>query len=88
MDEEETDPTVPTNLGTQHNGHDSSEDELEWYSPPPPPSALPPPRSIPMIPSPITSIKLGMRLSFYNRTGQSETVVYMGVMPDGLAHTV
>ncbi len=29
-----------------------------------------------------------MSLSFYNGTGQAETVVYKGVMPDGLTHIV
>jgi hypothetical protein len=29
-----------------------------------------------------------MNLSFYDGTGQAETVVYKGVMPDGLTHTV
>ncbi len=87
-DEEETDPTVPINPGTQHNGHDSSEEEGEWYSPPPPPSPLPLPPSIPTIPSPITSFELGLSLSFYDGMGQAETVVYEGVMPDGLTHTV
>ena len=29
-----------------------------------------------------------MSLSFYDGTGQAETVVYEGVMPDGLTHTV
>ena len=55
---------------------------------PPPPPALPPPPSLPTIPPPITSFELGMSLSFYDGTGQAETVVYEGVMPDGLTHTV
>ena len=55
---------------------------------PPPPSALPLPPSIPTIPSPITSFELGMSLSFYDGTGQAESVVYKGVMPNGLTHTV
>ena len=53
-----------------------------------PPSALPPPLSLPTIPSPPTLFELGTSLSFYNGTGQAETVVYKGVMPDGLTHAV
>ena len=75
LDEEETSPTVPTVHGAQNNNHASSEEEVEWFSPPPPPSALSPPPSLPMIPSPITSFKLGTSLIFYNGTGQAETVV-------------
>ena len=88
LDEEETDPSVSTARGTQNNGHDSSEEEVEWFSPPPPPSALPLLPSLPKIPSPITLLELGMSLSFYDGTGQAKTVVYEGVMPDGLTHTV
>ena len=88
LDEEEMDPTVSTAPGTQDNGHDSSEEEVEWFSPPPPPSALPPPPSLPMILSSITSFELGMSLSFYGGTGQAETVVYKRDVPDGLTHTV
>ena len=88
LDEEKTNPTVSTARGTQNNGHDSSEEEVEWFSPPPPPSVLPLPPSLPRIPSPITLFKLGMSLSFYDGTGQAETVVYKGVMPDGLIYTV
>ena len=46
------------------------------------------------IPSPSThrtdgsSFDLGMSLSFYDGCGNSEMVVYEGVMPDGLTHTV
>ena len=87
-DETEMDSTVPTNRGTQNNGHDSLEEAVEWFSPPPPPSALPPPTSLATIPSPITLFELGMSLSFYDGTGQAETVVYKRVMPDGLTHTV
>ena len=87
-DEEETDSTVSTACGTQDNGHDISEEEVEWFSPPPPPSALPQLPSLPKIPSLITLFELGMSLSFYDGTGQAETVVYEGVMPDGLTHTV
>jgi hypothetical protein len=75
LDEKEMDSTVPTIRGTQHNDHDSSEEEVEWFSPPPPPSALSLPPSLPMIPSPITSFKLGTSLIFYNGMGQAETVV-------------
>ena len=87
-DEENTAPTVPTVRGTQNNGNDSSEEEVDWFSPPPPPSALPPLPSLPTIPSPITSFELGTSLSFYDGTGQSETVDYEGVIPDGLTHTI
>ena len=87
LDEEETDPTVPTVCGTQNEGHASSKKEVEWFSPLPPPSALPPLPFFPTIPSPITSFKLH-ELKLLRQDGQAETVVYEGVMPDGLTHTV
>jgi len=87
-DEEEAVPTVPMVRGTQNNGNESAEEEVDWFTPPPPPTALPPPPSLPTIPTPNTSFELGMNLSFYDGTGQAETVVYEGVMPDGLTHTV
>ena len=52
------------------------EEDVDWFLPLPPPSAPMLPPSLPAIPSPI------------NGTGQAETVVYKGVMPDGLTHTV
>jgi hypothetical protein len=87
-DEEEAVPIVPTVRGTQNNGDKSAEEDVNWFTPPPPPTALPPPPSLPTIPTPITLFKLGMSLSFYNGTGQAETAVYKGVMPDELTHTV
>ena len=71
LDEEEMDPTVHTSCGTQNNGHDSSEEEVEWFSSPLHPSALSPPPSLPKSPSPITLFELGMSLSFYDGTGQA-----------------
>jgi len=87
-DEEEAVPTVPIVCGTQNYGDESAEEDVDWFTPPPPPTALPPPPSLPTIPTPITSFELGMNLSFYDGTGQAETVVYKGIMPDGLTHTV
>ena len=88
--EEEAVPTVPMVRGTQNNGDESAEEDVDWFTPlpPPPPTTLPPPPSLPTIPTPITSFELGMSLSFYDGTGQAETVVYEGVMPDDLTHTV
>ena len=87
-DKEEGVPIVHTVRGTQNNDNESAEEDVDWFTPPPPPTALPPPPSLPTIPTPITLFKLGMSLSFYNGTGQAETVVYKGVMPDELTHTV
>ena len=87
-DEEDAAPAARTVHGTQNNGDDSAEEDVDWFTPPPPPAALPPPPSLPTIPTPITLFELGMSLSFYDGTGQTETVVYEGVMPDGLTHTV
>ena len=87
-DEEELASTVPLVRGTQNNGDESAEENVDWFTPPPPPTALPPPPSLPTILTPITSFELGMSLSFYDGTGQAETVVYEGVTPDGLTHTV
>jgi len=64
------------------------EEDVDWFSPPLPPSALMPPPSLLAIPSPINSFELGMSLSFYDGTGQAETAVYEGVMPDCLTHSV
>ena len=87
-DEEEAIHVAPTVRGTQNNGNESAEEDVDWLQPPPPPTSLPPLPSLPTIPTPITLFKLGMSLSFYNGTGQTETVVYEGVIPDGLTHTV
>ena len=87
-DEEEAVPTVPMVRGTQNNSDESAEEDVDWFTPPPLPTALPSLPSLPTIPTPITSFELGMNLSFYDGTGQAETVVYKGVMPDGLTHTV
>jgi hypothetical protein len=87
-DEEDAAPAARTVHGTQNNGDDSAEEDVDWFTPPPPPAALPPPPSLPTIPAPITLFELGMSLSFYDGTGQTETVVYEGVMLDGLTHTV
>ncbi len=87
-DEEEAVPIVPMVRWTQSNGDESAEEDVEWFTPPPPPTALPPQPSLLTIPTPIISFELGMSLSFYDGTGQAETVVYKGVMPDGLTHTV
>ena len=87
-DEEEAMDVAPTVRGTQDTGNDSAKEDVDWFKPPPPPTTLPPPPSLPTIPTPNTSFELGMSLSFYDRTGQAETVVYKGVMPDGLTQTV
>ena len=70
----------------------------EWYTPPPPIESVPP---ILVVEPPVNSLpststshtdgssfKLGMSLSFYDGRGNSEVVVYKGVMSDGLTHTV
>jgi hypothetical protein len=69
---------------------------VEWYTPPPPialESSPAPDASTPQMPLPTASpsssdsFKLGMSLSFYD-DGNAEVVVYEGVMPDGLTHTI
>ena len=87
-DEEKAIHVTPTVPGTQNNGNESAKEDVDWFKPPPPPTSLPPPPSLRTIPTPITSFELGMSLSFYDGTGQVKTVVYKGVMPDGLTHTV
>ncbi len=80
---------VPAIGGTQNTGSSKTlADKVDWYMPPPPPSTPPLPPSNLIIPSPINTFELGMSLSFYSGSGQTETVVYKGVMPDGLTHTV
>jgi hypothetical protein len=73
-------------------------DAMEWYTPPPQTSSIapimivdPPVATLPSTPTHCTdgsSFELGMSLSFYDGRGNSEVVVYEGVMPDGLTHTV
>jgi hypothetical protein len=65
--------------------------KVEWYEPPPPPPEnLPHPLPIttPPISPPSNSFKLGMSLVFSDGASCNDTVVYKGVMPDGLTHTV
>jgi hypothetical protein len=65
--------------------------EVEWYEPPPPPPKSlprPPPIITPLISLLANLFELGMSLVFSDGTGCSETLVYKGVMPDGLTHTV
>jgi len=78
--------------------HLVEDDTMEWYAPPPqtvstsPITVDDPP--VETIPFPSThrtdgsSFELGMSLSFYDGRGNSEMVIYEGVMPDGLTHTV
>ena len=73
-------------------------DAMEWYTPPPQTSSIapimivgPPVATLPSTPTHCTdgsSFELGMSLSFYDGRGNLEMVVYEGVMPDGLTHTV
>ena len=72
---------------------------VEWFSLPPPdvtaPSlALTSGNAVPNKPLPLpssslsVSFELGMSLNFYDGCGNVEVVVYKGVMPNGLTHTV
>jgi hypothetical protein len=70
---------------------------LEWHTPPPPVASEPPPApdaSVPWMPLPTTSLsssdsfELGMSLIFYEGHDNTEVVVYKGVMPDSLFHTI
>ena len=73
-------------------------DATEWYTPPPQTASIPPITVVdpPVVTLPSTSthhtdgssFELGMSLSFYDGHGNLEVVVYKGVMPDGLTHTV
>jgi len=69
--------------------------QVEWYSPPPfdqsevhvsSSPAVPPPPTTSQAPS--NQFQLGMSLSYFDGGGKTETVVYEGVMPDGLTHTI
>jgi hypothetical protein len=91
--ENSDDENFPDNFcGTQHNSQDNTQDSEgdSWYSPPPPlstPHPSPPPPPPPNLPSftALSSLfELGIRLSFYDGTGHAETVIYKGVMLDGL----
>jgi hypothetical protein len=62
--------------------------KVKWYEPPPPPPEIPPPITTPPISLPTNSFKLRVSLVFSDGAGCSEMVVYKGVMPDGLTHTV
>ncbi len=66
-------------------------DEVKWYEPPPPPPEIlprPPLITTPPISLPEKLFKLGMSMVFSDDASCSETVVYEGVMPDSLTHTV
>ena len=69
--------------------------EVEWYSPHPfdhseaqvsSPPAVPVPSTTSQAPS--NRFQLGMSLSYLDGEGHAETVVYEGVMSDGLTHTI
>jgi hypothetical protein len=74
------------------------DDTTEWYKPPPQTAPVPPitvnDPPIETLPSMSThrtdgsSFELDMSLSFYDGRGNSEMVIYEGVMPDGLTHTI
>ena len=78
--------------------HLAEDNATEWYTPPPPIESVPPilvvEPHVNTLPSTSTShangslFKLGMSLSFYDGCGNSKVVVYKGVMPDGLTHTI
>ena len=78
--------------------HLAEDNATEWYTPPPPIKSVPPilvvEPHVNTLPSTSTShadgslFKLGMSLSFYDGCGNSKVVVYKGVMPDGLTHTI
>jgi hypothetical protein len=75
LDREDSDKedTVPAIGGTQNNGSSNSlEEEVDWYMPPPPLSTPPLPPSNLIIPSPINMFGLGMSLSFYDGSRQTE----------------
>ena len=64
--------------------HFMEDDAMEWYKPPTSdtsPSKTPTQQDGSLF-------ELGMSLSFYDSRGNSKVVVYEGVMPDGLTHTV
>ena len=89
-DDEDSDngEDMPTEPADSHT-------EIEWYSPPPvnDSDALvspPPTASVPSttLPAPSNQLKLGMSRCYYDGEGNAETVVYKGVMSDGLTHTI
>ena len=88
----EDEENIPTDEKGRALAHfsDGPVEDVEWYTPLPPPPNLSPP--LPSLPPPIlppsNSFELGMSLVFADGTGKNETVVYEGVMPDGLTHTV
>ena len=64
--------------------HFMEDDAMEWYKPPTSdtsPSKTPTQQDGSLF-------ELGMSLSFYDSRGNSKAVVYEGVMPDGLTHTI
>ena len=71
-------------------GHLVIDDVTEWYTPPPPTASAPlltvgdsPAKILPSTPFHCengSSFELGMSLSFYNGRGNSEMVIYKGVM--------
>ena len=93
----ETEDPDDKDTGIRPN-HLVEDNALEWYMPPPPIESVPPISvevpPVDTLPSTPTShadgssFKLGMSLSFHDGRGNSEVVVYKGVMPDGLKHTV
>ena len=90
VSDDEDDGRLPSHL--------VEDDAMEWYAPPPQTASTPPitvdDPPVKTISSQLThptdgsSFELGMSLSFYDGRGNSEMVVYEGVMPDGLTHTV
>jgi hypothetical protein len=64
--------------------HVAEDDALEFYKPST--SDTSPPKTL-THQKDGSSFELGMSLSFYDGRGNSEVVVYEGVMPDGLTHT-
>jgi hypothetical protein len=80
---------APLACVAQTNGYVRIKDDGDRYPQPPTPSS---PTASPSLPHPLmpppTSFELGMSLTFPDGVGKEETVVYKGVMPDGLAHTL
>ncbi len=90
VSDDEDDGPLPSHL--------VEDDDMEWYAPPPQTASTspitvddPPVKTIPSLLTHRTdgsSFELGMSLNFYDGRGNSEMVVYKGVMHDGLTHTV